>query len=196
MLTIDLLRHGALQGGIKYRGSMDDPLTPQGLEAMEQVWGKVAHDVTKIISSPLSRCALPAQAWAKRSGIECLLEPSIQELHYGDWEGKTAAEISQSTPELLKQWRANPSGMTPPNGESMQAFAQRTRTFLQALIDQYDDEHLLLVTHSGTARILIAHALQAPIVSTRHLHMPYACWSRLQVNDGHASLLFHAKGEA
>ncbi|MDX8383884.1 MAG: histidine phosphatase family protein [Ghiorsea sp.] len=193
MLIIDLLRHGALEGGVKYRGSIDDPLTSQGREVMNQMWAKVEHDVTTIISSPLSRCAQPAQAWAKSAAIDCLLEPKIQELYYGDWEGKTAAEISQHKPELLKQWRTDPSSMTPPNGESMQVFSQRVQSFLQALIEQYDDEHVLVVAHSGTTRMLIAHALQAPIASTRHLHMPYACWSRLQVKDGHVSLLFHAK---
>jgi len=194
MLTIDLLRHGALQGGVKYRGSLDDPLTPQGREDMNQVWRQLQGKVTNIISSPLSRCAEPAQDWALQADIPCLLEPMVQELHYGEWEGLTAKEIEQQHPNMLQQWRSDPSLMTPPNGEPMASFSQRIQGFLQASIQQYDDgEHLLIVAHSGTVRMLLAHALHAPIISTRHLHMPYACWSRLYIKHGETSLAFHAR---
>jgi len=55
MLTVDLLRHGALEGGIKYRGTVDDPLTFEGRQAMDQVWQQLAKDMDYIITSPLSR---------------------------------------------------------------------------------------------------------------------------------------------
>jgi len=42
MLTVDLLRHGALQGGTRYRGRCDDLLTEDGRRSMEQVWDAVA----------------------------------------------------------------------------------------------------------------------------------------------------------
>jgi len=194
MLTIDLLRHGALEGGVKYRGSVDDALTEQGRQQMNKVWQAVCDDVSMIISSPLSRCAIPAQAWAAASDIPCVLDKRVQELFYGDWEGKTAGEIHVAHPHMLETWRKDPTNMCPPQGESMLNFSARIQGFLSSLEDTYQNEHILLVAHSGTIRMLIAHALQAPIVSTRHLAMPYACWSRLKLEQGAISLVFHAQG--
>ncbi len=196
MLTIDLLRHGALVGGVKYRGALDDPLTCEGRLAMDDVWCQIKEDVTSVVYSPLSRCAEPAQAWAKEAGVSCVAEPAIQELSYGGWEGLTAEEIKQHYPQMLEKWRQDPTHMTPPQGEPMIDFSKRIRCFLQTLLAQHQPGHLLIVAHSGSIRMLIAHALQAPIVSTRHLSMPYACWSRLVVKEGQASLCFHAKDTA
>jgi len=193
MLTIDLLRHGALEGGVKYRGSMEEALTAQGRASMDSVWAKLQPKVTRIICSPLSRCAEPAQDWAAQAQIPCLIEPQIQELYYGDWEGLTAAEIEDLTPGLLAQWRADPTHMTPPHGEAMLDFSCRVNRFWQQLCQEHGPQHILLVGHSGSIRLLLAAALQAPIISTRHLHMPYACWSRMHVTPQHSSLCFHAK---
>ena len=193
MITIDYLRHGALEGGIKYRGLLDEKLTDEGLSSMEKVWSVVQQDVSMIIASPLSRCLEPAQAWAKQQGLHCYEEPAIQELSYGDWEGLTTIEIQQQYPGILEAWRKNPSGMTPRGGEAMDDFFQRTRLFFESLESQYDGEHILLVAHSGSIRLLLAHAMKAPIQTTRHLAMPYACWSRVQIQQGQTSLVFHNK---
>ncbi|WP_038248729.1 histidine phosphatase family protein [Ghiorsea bivora] len=193
MLIIDLLRHGALQGGVKYRGALDEDLTQTGREAMDKVWQQLQGEVDTIICSPLSRCAEPALLWAEQADIPCVVEPAIQELSYGDWEGLTAAQIEHAYPGILQAWRQDPTPMTPPNGEPMLDFSKRIQVFLHHLIQEHKHGHVLLVAHSGSIRMLIAHALQAPIVSTRHLSMPYACWSRLKVDKGHVSLQFHAK---
>ncbi|MDQ7058561.1 MAG: histidine phosphatase family protein [Ghiorsea sp.] len=192
MLTIDLLRHGALEGGVKYRGSLDEALTQSGRDAMDDVWQRL-QGVDTIICSPLSRCAEPAFSWAEQAAIPCVVAPAIQELAYGDWEGLTPEQVEYAYPGVLQTWRQDPTGMTPPNGESMLAFSQRIRAFLDELVQNHQEGHVLLVAHSGSIRMLIAHALQAPIVSTRHLSMPYACWSRLLVKEGHISLQFHAR---
>jgi len=192
MLTIDFLRHGALEGGIKYRGCLDDKLTPQGEDAMTKVWQDVNQHVTQIISSPLSRCANLAESWAVEQGVDCILDKRIQELSYGDWEGLTAAEIEQEYPNQLQAWRADPTHLSPPNGEPMQTFAARISDFWQALVLQ-QDEHVLIVAHSGSIRLLLANALNAPIQTTRHLAMPYACWSRVQIKEKQAQLIFHAR---
>ncbi len=192
MLVIDFLRHGALEGGIKYRGCLDESLTASGRQNMDKVWQCVQQNTTKIIASPLSRCAVPALAWSKEKGMPCVLDERVQELSYGDWEGLTAAEIRRNHPDQLEAWRADPTHLTPPNGEPMQQFAARVSSFWQELVLQQDG-HVLLVAHSGSIRLLLAYALNAPIQTTRHLAMPYACWSRVEINNGQAQLVFHAK---
>ncbi len=193
MLVVDFLRHGALEGGVKYRGTLDEALTTVGRVQMDKVWAQIKHEVTTIISSPLSRCALPAQDWASEANVSCVISNQVAELNYGNWEGLTSHDIEQKYPNMLQAWRENPTDMTPPNGESMQFFAERTLDFWQKLLESHDDEHLLVVAHSGSIRLLLAHVLAAPIQTTRHIAMPYACWSRIEIQDGQAQLVFHAK---
>jgi len=193
MLRVDLLRHGALAGGIKYRGHTDDPLTGQGRADMDMVWQKLAAEVDLIITSPLSRCADPATDWAAQSGIPCIIEPRVAEMHYGAWEGKTGETISAEFPGMLEQWRQDPTGMRVPGGESAEELHQRLQTWLMEISTGYQNKKLLVVSHSGTLRMLIALALGAPIASTRHIDMPYACWSRLYCDEQGTRLAFHQR---
>ena len=191
MITVDLLRHGELEGGVKYRGMVDDPLTVAGRAAMDGVWNEVKSEVDLIISSPLSRCFSPAAEWAKEAGIKCLSDSRIAEMHYGDWEGLTSEEIMARYPGELEKWRADPESVQVPNGESVLQLQERIVAFWSDICAAYDDKHLLLVAHSGSLRMLITHLLNAPIITTRHMQMPYACWSRIAYEHGSSQLLFH-----
>ena len=53
---VDLLRHGEVEGGERYRGSTDDALSARGWEQMRAAVGD-ACAWTGIVSSPLKRCA-------------------------------------------------------------------------------------------------------------------------------------------
>ncbi len=189
-LTVDLLRHGALRGGTRYRGRCDDPLTEEGRAAMDAVWRRIVDSVRLIVSSPLQRCRQPAEAWARRHGIPLRIDPRLEELHYGDWEGKTMAEISATHGAMLRQWRRDPEGMTPPGGEPMENFYQRLADFWRE-ISAEEVGHLLVVGHSGVNRTLLAIALQSSLATSRRMQLPYACWSRLHCEEGEAQLAFH-----
>jgi alpha-ribazole phosphatase/probable phosphoglycerate mutase len=182
MVVADLLRHGELEGGVKYRGHIEATLTVAGRKQMDDVWQNIANAVDVIISSPLSRCAIPAQAWAKQSGVDCIIDKRMIEMHYGDWEGLSHDEIEQRFPNMLEQWRKDPTGMCPPNGESSEALRLRVLDFWQDVTQKYQGKHVLIVGHSGSLRMLIACLRQKPIAYTRQLDMPYSCWYRAQ-ND-------------
>ncbi|MBF0282099.1 MAG: histidine phosphatase family protein [Zetaproteobacteria bacterium] len=196
-MLIDLLRHGELQGGVKYRGHHDDDLTEKGRLQMAQVWQEIKGEIDAIYTSPLNRCCTMAMQWSHDAAIPCHIDTRIAEIYYGAWEGLTLAEIEQRDPLLIEQWRNNPQGLTPPDGESMSAFEQRVRSFWLE-IQQYHDagERLLVVAHSGTNRMLLALALGGGVSLTRHLAMPYACHSQLYVNGKAHGLMFHAPSYA
>ena len=191
MLTVDLLRHGELEGGVKYRGLVDDPLTAAGRTDMDRVWHEVKADVDLIISSPLSRCREPASAWARQAGIDHLIDERIAEMHYGEWEGLTSEEIQLRYPGMLEQWRVDPERVQVPGGESILQLRDRIASFWSDVCATYDDKHLLVVAHSGSLRMLIAHVQGTSIASTRQMQMPYACWSSVAHSDGSNQLLFH-----
>ncbi|MDX8407160.1 MAG: histidine phosphatase family protein [Mariprofundaceae bacterium] len=194
-MIIDLLRHGELEGGVKYRGLVDDPLTGAGRRSMDAVWQHLRGDVGRIIASPLSRCAAPASDWAGETDARLLIEERIAEMHYGDWEGLSAEEIQQGWPGMLERWRADPTGMRPPGGESPEALRERLSDFWQELTGDVSGEHVLIVAHSGSLRMLLAIVLGAPIAASRRFAMPYACWSRI-IADAEGVRLEHHCREA
>ncbi|MDX8396875.1 MAG: histidine phosphatase family protein [Mariprofundaceae bacterium] len=190
MMTVDLLRHGELQGGVKYRGRIEGLLTAQGRQKMDDVWQTIQSEVDVIISSPLLRCAEPAQIWAAEKTADFHMDERLAEMHYGEWEGLSHAEIETKFPGVLEKWREDPSGMRPPGGESPEELLARVESFWLDLCEKYQHQHVLLVAHSGSSRMLITHILKKPIAYTRKIPMPYACWSRVNCLDGNSEVEF------
>lgn len=190
MPIVDVLRHGALVGGVRYRGRTDDPLTDEGRRQMERVWERVQGEVEVIITSPLSRCREPAQAWARARGLPLVVEERLVELAYGAWEGKTAQEIEAEYGALFRRWRENPAGLRPPGGEAPEELWARVADWWEDFRRQ-EMRRALVVTHSGPLRVLVSLVLGGDLAMTRRLHVPYACCSRIG-GDAHASwLVFH-----
>ncbi len=177
--TIDLLRHGALSGGVRYRGTTEAELTSAGRAAMDAVWNKLAESIDVILCSPLGRCRIPAMEWSAGSGVCCEVVDDFREMHYGEWEGLSPDEIEHRFPGMLARWRVNPAGMSIPGAESVEAFSARVVAAWDAMLETHAGRRLLLVGHSGTLRMILAHVLGAPLSATRRFAVPYAAWSRI-----------------
>lgn len=182
-MVIDLLRHGALEGGLRYRGSIEAELTPIGRADMDAVWARIADSVDIILTSPLGRCLKPAQEWAEQKGIACEVVDDFREMHYGEWEGLSAEEIEQRFPGMLVRWRKNPVGIQIPGAELIEDFAERVARAWEGVLRAHAGQHVLLVGHSGTLRIIMAHVLDAPLSTTRRFSVPYAAWSQVLETD-------------
>ncbi len=180
-ITIDLLRHGEPEGGSKYRGQLDDPLSELGWQQMRksisshQPWNQ-------IVSSPLSRCALFAQETSDQLALKLDFEPRFKEIGFGDWEGFTANELLKSQPEKLKAYWDNPFQNPPPNGETLSDFQIRILTAWDELIERYRGQHLLLIGHAGMMRIILLHVLQMPLEHLFRLEIPHAGIARVQID--------------
>lgn len=160
-LHLDLLRHGETVSGGGFRGRLDDELTEAGWQQMRQAVGDEGR-WQRIISSPLKRCARFATELAERQGLQLEFEPAFSELDFGDWEGRTAAELMVEHGDDLGQFWDDPYGFTPPGGEPLTAFEARVLAALERLADRCAGERVLLVTHGGVMRLLLAEARGLP----------------------------------
>ncbi|ABK43224.1 transcriptional regulator, Fis family [Magnetococcus marinus MC-1] len=179
-LTLDLLRHGEPCGGERYRGRLDDPLSETGWQQMHAAVAP-QEPWTHIISSPLQRCLHFAQQLAQQRQLPLTIEPALQELRFGRWEGRTATEIlaSPQAEALTAFWR-DPWRNPPPEGETLKDFEQRVIPTLQNLIEHHPKgAHLLIVAHGGILRLATAWALGMPLNNLSRLVIPYACRIRL-----------------
>ncbi|TYP94491.1 MULTISPECIES: histidine phosphatase family protein [Nitrosomonas] len=174
MAFIDLLRHGDTGHGGRFCGSTDHALTEAG---WQQMWMRVEQTPRHwkhIITSPLKRCAHFAQALSERYAIPLTQDARLQEIHFGEWEGRTAAELMQIDAEALVRFWQNPLDNPPPQAEHLLDFKARVLTAWHDIHTRFANQNILLITHSGVMRILLCHLRQQSLQQLLNFDVPYA----------------------
>jgi alpha-ribazole phosphatase len=182
-LRLDLLRHGETEFGGGLRGSIDDALTDLGWQQMRTAVAE-AGPWDRIISSPLQRCARFAEELSTRLGVPLHLERDLQELHFGDWEGHSAAQLMDTDADALGAFWADPYGFTPPNGEPVLVFSARVLGAVNGLQRVYPGERLLVVSHGGVMRLLLAQARGLPREQLLQVEVGHGALFALNVEAG------------
>ncbi len=190
MTTLDLMRHGEPVGGRRYRGQIDDPLSEKGWAQMHAAVGDTVP-WTHIVTSPLLRCSAFAEALTERHGLPLVLDGRLKEVGFGEWEGKSAAEIEQAAPGSLARFKADPANARPAGAEPLADFYARVAAALDDLLMQYAGQHVLLVGHAGVMRMALAWALQIPLEQAYRIEVATASLTRLRFETGRASLIVH-----
>ena len=173
---IDLLRHGDVQGGPCYRGITDDPLSVKGWQQMHNKVGSQTPWAL-IISSPLSRCHDFAKQLADNTQLPLIMTPAFQEINFGDWEGKTAEQIDS---QQIAKFYADPVNYPPPHGEHLNDFQQRILVAWQSLLEVHQGKRILLITHAGVIRVILAHILGMDHQHSFRLKINHACLSSIE----------------
>ena len=182
-LHLDLLRHGETELGGGLRGSLDDALTPLGWQQMrDAVVGAGPWD--RLVSSPLQRCARFAEELGAQLGLPVSLEQDLQELHFGAWEGCSAAALMETDAEALGRFWADPYRFTPPDGEPVLEFSGRVLTAVERLHTAYAGQHVLLVSHGGVMRLLLAQARGLPREQLLNVEVGHGALFSLRVASG------------
>ncbi|MDB5995500.1 MAG: 7 alpha-ribazole-5-phosphate phosphatase [Pseudomonas sp.] len=182
-LNLDLLRHGETELGGGLRGSLDDALTEKGWAQMRAaVIERGPWD--RLISSPLQRCARFAEELGTRLGVPVHLDKDLQELHFGAWEGQSAAALMDTDAEALGLFWADPYAFTPPQGEPVADFSTRVRAAVARLHTAYAGERVLLISHGGVMRLLLAQARGLPREQLLNVDVGHGALFSLQVESG------------
>ncbi len=193
--TIDLLRHGACEGGEIFRGSTDVALSDKGWSQMR---GAVANESgwSRVVSSDLKRCLEFSEWLAQERGISVATDARLREIHFGDWEGQRVADVREQYPQEWRAFFGKPSQAIAPNGEAMVDFHQRVTPAIGEWAEQMRGEHFLVVAHGAVIRSIMVNWLQMPLDAITSLSVPYAGMSRFKIFEMKGSapwaqLVFH-----
>lgn len=184
---IDLLRHGECEGGAIFRGSTNTPLLAAGFSRMQRVCQSYRGRWDCVVSSPLQRCCSFAEHLTSQHGLPLQIDERLREMSFGDWENQTTERVWRNDQTRYSAWMTDPAQCSPPNGESLTDLMDRVDQSFQAILDEHRGKKLLLVTHGGVVRVLLARALDIPLARINTFDVPYACVSRILVlhdNDG------------
>ena len=137
-----------------------------------------------VVSSPLQRCRLLAEALDARTQVDTRL----MELNFGDWEQQPWDTIARSE---LDRWAAAPFAYCPPNGESPSEMAARVIAFAAELPSLAGGGDLVVVAHHGPLRVLAAHLLGLPPSASLRLHFDFARLSCFDLASSGPVLRWH-----
>ena len=152
-MRVALARHPApsIGPGVCY-GRLDVELRPS---AKDQIAGLATNPAlrgaTRVWTSPAVRSRGPAEAIALALGVPLTVDPRLQELDFGVWEGRPWEAISRGD---LDRWAASPLTFAPPGGESGAELLTRVRDFHAGLCR--DQQDCVVVSHGGPLKVLSA----------------------------------------
>lgn len=183
LLHLFLIRHGetawALTG--QHTGRTDIPLTARG-EAQASELGQQLQGIAfaRVLTSPLKRARQTRDLVALRGDFACepdLVEPDLAEWDYGDYEGKTSADIRQQRPG----WDVFRDGC--PHGESPAQVAARADRLIARL--RAESGNIALFSHGQFGAVLGARWICLAVAEARHFSLEVASTSVLASDPHH-----------
>ena len=189
--VIDFIRHGEPMGTCTYRGNgVDDPLSDMG---WSQMWKAVGDDVSwdVVISSPMCRCRAFAETLSDRYALPLQVDERLKEVGFGSWEGRTREEIKANNCQEYEAFYQDPVNRRPRGAEPLDAFFQRVASACDEIVAKYSGKQVLIVTHAGVIRAVMAHFMEIPAKKAYGLRVDHAGVTRFRYHDSVVKLDFH-----
>jgi len=167
MVTIVLTRHGHVEGidPPRFRGRAELALTERGRRQVQATARRISAGwrVDAVYTSPMQRCIATGQAIAASAHVESRVLDPLNDIDYGDWQGRTHDEVRAASPELFKLWHDAPHLVRFPGGESLQDLVARAADALRLVLDRHRDGTVVLVGHDSVNRAMLLLLADQPL---------------------------------
>ena len=139
-------------------------LSEKGIKQSQQLSERLGNfAVAQLRVSPMERCFETISPWLndvvlKNSpDFEPIIDPSLNEVDYGDWSGKKLITLARK-----KEWRTvqeSPSRMYFPGGEGIAGMQSRAMSVVHELAKLPDSKTAVIVSHGDVIKSIVASAL-------------------------------------
>jgi len=186
-LKLYFLRHGetiySQTGG--YCGRLNPELTTAGMEMAEELATAYKSTPWKaIFVSPMQRTISTAEPLCKAIGLDMQLRDGLMEINYGEWEGKTNADIKQNYTDDYVRWLTEPAWNPPTGGETAVEIASRSSLVVAEIQKIYTEGNVLIVSHKATIRIILCNLMGIDLGRYRdRIDMPAASISIVEFRE-------------
>jgi 2,3-bisphosphoglycerate-dependent phosphoglycerate mutase len=141
-IEIVLVRHGASEAAVEGRpfelleGQADPALSQAGQRQAQAVAAHLADEpLAGLFVTPLRRTAQTAAPLAAATGLNPVCVPELREVHLGELDGGAfRIAVRRGDPRVAEVF-AQQRWDVIPGAETMRAFAQRTRTGIDRILD-------------------------------------------------------------
>lgn len=184
--TIYIVRHGQTEWNLlgKTQGHGNSDLTPKGIEQAELLADSMTkYPIDYIYSSDLGRAYQTAEIIGNKLNIELEKTEALREMNFGTWEGRIIKDIIEEDPELYKMWRNEPHLAKIPQGETLSQIKERTDAFIKEINEKYNGKHIVLVTHSLCARIMLLSFLDSDVKNIYRINQANTALNIIELRD-------------
>ncbi len=149
MTLLALIRHAPTTWNAEGRlqGRRDTPLSEDGKAALQTWAAPKALAAFDWVASPLGRTRETAR---HLTGRPVQTDPRVIEMDWGEWEGRTRKELSESLGDDFQENETRGLDFTPPGGESPRMVQARLASFLLEIGQA--KRPTVVVTHRGVIR--------------------------------------------
>jgi probable phosphoglycerate mutase len=160
--TILLVRHAAhdwLGRGIP--GRMPGvALNAQGrAQAQELAQRLDTAGIAALYSSPQQRTRETIAPLAERLGLGVTIAQEFDEIDFGDWTGRTFAQLEADDAPRWRHWVERRGSVTIPGGEAFADVARRADAGLRRLAGLHPGETLLVLSHGDVIKAALVTCL-------------------------------------
>ncbi|MBT3789943.1 MAG: histidine phosphatase family protein [Alphaproteobacteria bacterium] len=158
MTRLALIRHGrtAWNDEVRMQGQTDIPLSDAGyLQIRDHIGVALNPELAGFywMSSPLKRARTTAGLLC---GFAPPLEPALMEMNWGDWEGRTLADLRAELGPALQENEDKGLDFRPAGGESPRDVQQRLKSWMSDIAGTRPG--ITAVCHKGVIRAVMALA--------------------------------------
>ena len=176
------IRHGETEWNVDTRiqGHLDIPLSATGRwQAKRLAEALRDQPIQAIYASDLARAWETARYVARTHTITVTKEEGLRERHFGEFEGKTFAEIESALPEQSLRWRKRDPHFAPAGGETLVVLRSRVLEAAARLAALHPGEQIALVGHGGVMDVLYRAATRVDLQAPRTWTLGNAAINRL-----------------
>jgi probable phosphomutase (TIGR03848 family) len=153
-----------------------------------------ASGIKAVYTSPRERAVETATPLAQRLALEVRIEAAFDEIDFGDWTGKTFAELAREPTWPL--WVDRRSVAQPPSGERFADVQRRALGGIDRLRAQHADEAIAIFSHGDVIKSVLAHFLGISLDHLERFDVAPASVSILAAGDRWAQVkLVNGSGE-
>lgn len=176
------IRHGETTWNVDTRiqGHLNIPLNDTGRRQAARMAQALSDEpITAVYASDLARAWETAHYLGRALSVPVTREEGLRERGFGEFEGKTYAEIEALLPEQSLRWRKRDPEFAPPGGESLLALRHRVVAAAERLAARHPGELIALVGHGGVMDVLYRAATRLEIQAPRTWTLGNAAINRL-----------------
>lgn len=157
-----LVRHGqtAWNATGRFQGQANVPLDAHGLGQAKELAEELADlDAAFCYSSDLSRTMQTAEILGAAIGVDVVPDAQLREVHVGDWQGRTVADVSEEFPWFTEHLRERVDFRRSATGETGLEAGGRVAEALAGYVRRHPGQTVVVVGHGFSMRVGLALTL-------------------------------------
>lgn len=190
--TLVLVRHGVTAHTTEKRFSgglagADPGLSDEGraqIQAVAEWLTPIADRIDAVVASPVRRTRESAGLLASALGHTVTEEPGFAEMEFGAWDGMTFVEVAEQHAEDLETWLGSIDTVPGGTGESFRGVERRVLAALGRVLEEHAGTTVVVVSHVTPIKTLVAHTLDAPLLSVFRMELTPASVTVISFFDG------------